>query len=249
MITGQTRVTVRAPSDAAVTELWVQVGTDVAPPSTPGTVTKVTATSGQTVTLTLPGPTSRTADHTMHAAAWAAGAGGAAALPPSRLTTLALRTPITLAPSGRDAYGTVFGWETQNRIRSGNTSTNTYRGLWWYGALLAVLGGRTVTKAEVHVYRADGGPGGAMPLDVGTHSYTTRPSGRPTISGVTQKGSVGRNTAAWVDVGTSLGQALSAGTAKGLGVAYDTTDVNRVWVGQSATADGEIRITHTDYAT
>lgn len=161
-----------------------------------------------------------------------------------------LQSPIVFYPHSRNAFGRVLGWENAGRVRGGNTSDNTYKGLWMYGtAIHDALAGRTVTSARITVARGDGGPAAPMALDLAGHRLASQTSGPPLMDRIgTLTPPVPRNTTTQLPVNTAYAQSLSEGTYLGFGVWYDSPDVYHTWFGQNAPDDGKLEIWHSDYA-
>ena len=155
-----------------------------------------------------------------------------------------LPNPLVYYPTVRNAYGTTYGWENQSRVRHGNTSSNVYRGIWCYNN--PAYPGLVVTSAAILLYRKDGGPTGAMAVNLGTHNYTSQPGGRPTVDNLGFRGSIPRMSSQWVDI-SGFGSAFVNHSVRGFGIAYDAVSATYTYVGQPVSDDGVVHVAHADF--
>jgi len=166
-------------------------------------------------------------------------------------------TPLPASPQRAEASSSA-SWRstddwTNGYVYQGEYSTNgVYRGLWFYGSNpFPSLRGQpyTVTDVKIRMRRTtSGGDGGNSAVWVGTHNYSSKPSGTPTISDARNVG-----TLAWggetkeFDLPNSWGRDLIEGDIRGFGLfKSDGNPYLRTEGVSNYELDGRVTITFTD---
>jgi len=116
-----------------------------------------------------------------------------------------------------------YGWDAGNTLTQGEYSGfGNHRGLMYFDAssIQTALAGKTIKSVRLYMTRKNsGGDSASSMLSFYLHNYASQPVGMPALG--TSLGGLGsfvRNESKWITLPNSVGDALKAGTAKGLAI-------------------------------
>lgn len=163
-----------------------------------------------------------------------------------------------LTCSSSRSYNTGLGlWPSDTGTYVYQAGERNYRGLWFYGTSIAatLAGYNAVTGLEIYVQRVNTAHGvnGAANVRIGTHSYTSQPSGAPTIVNLVIPGTLNRGEGKWFNMASWWSQAyyaLGTGQWRGFGLQYQTTSYSSPYYMYAygvGTNSGKIKLTWNKY--
>lgn len=152
---------------------------------------------------------------------------------------------VTIKSISGDTYrSSVYNnWKKDNTARQGDYGYGDCNGCWFFGTQFNQFKGKSISKIELTIKRISGGSYSGVSLQVKTHNYASRPSGKPSYGS-----SCGSVTIAVGDSGkltitnSTILNAISNGTVKGFGIqsAYNS--------GSYAVCSGSVtmKVTYTE---
>lgn len=128
---------------------------------------------------------------------------------------------VTIKSNSGDTYrSSVYNnWKKDNTTRQGDYGYGDCNGCWFFGSQFNQFKGKNVTKIELTIKRISGGSYSGVALQVKTHNYTSRPSGKPSYGSScgSVKIAVG-DTGKLTITNSTILNAISNGTVKGFGI-------------------------------
>ncbi|MCM3639691.1 poly-gamma-glutamate hydrolase family protein [Priestia aryabhattai] len=133
----------------------------------------------------------------------------------------------TSADSWRDNFG--GQWYGQNEVVQGYWGGyGKYRGLWFFGSSPSdTVKGKTIKRIRLYVEReSKGGNSGGVTVYFKPHTYTSKPSGVPSLSSTSTTSSFKWGDDKWVTIPSSFYAGFQDGTYKGIGIYINSTNSN-----------------------
>ena len=136
---------------------------------------------------------------------------------------------ITVKSTSGDTYrSSVYNnWKKDNTVRQGDYGYGDCNGIWLFGDQFEQFKGKNITKVVITISRQEGGSYSAVNLNIKTHNYKTRPSGKPSYVATVGTLGLAVNTTdkkTITDTSNAIITGLKAGTIKGIGLqsTYDS---------------------------
>ena len=136
---------------------------------------------------------------------------------------------VTVKSTSGDTYrSSVYNsYKNDNTVRQGDYGYGDCNGIWLFGDQFDQLKGKNITKVVITIRRQDGGQSSSVALNIKTHNYKTRPSGKPSYVGTVGTLGLAVNTSdkkTITDKNNAIITGLKAGTIKGIGLqsTYDS---------------------------
>ena len=153
---------------------------------------------------------------------------GNVSVPGSSAPVVTAKTVTVKSTSGDTYRGSVYNnWKKDNTVRQGDYGYGDCNGIWLFGDQFEQFKGKDITKVVITISRQDGGQYASVDLNIKTHNYKSRPSGKPSYVGTVGTlglavNSSGRKTI--TDTNNAIIAGLKAGTIKGIGLqtTYDS---------------------------
>lgn len=128
---------------------------------------------------------------------------------------------VTIKSNSGDTYrSSVYNnWKKDNTCRQGDYGYGDCNGCWFFGSQFNQFKGKSISKIELTIKRISGGSYSGVSLQVKTHNYTSRPSGKPSYG--SSCGSVSitvGNSGKLTITNSTILNAISNGTVKGFGI-------------------------------
>lgn len=159
--------------------------------------------------------------------------------------TTSTKKTITIKSNSGDTYrSSVYNnWKKDNTCRQGDYGYGDCNGCWFFGSQFNQFKGKSISKIELTIKRISGGSYSGVSLQVKTHNYTSRPSGKPTYGSSCGSVSIAiGNSGKLTITNSSILNAISNGTVKGFGIqsAYNS--------GSYAVCSGSVsmKVTYTE---
>lgn len=159
--------------------------------------------------------------------------------------TTSTKKTITIKSNSGDTYrSSVYNnWKKDNTCRQGDYGYGDCNGCWFFGSQFNQLKGKSISKIELTIKRISGGSYSGVSLQVKTHNYSSRPSGKPTYGSSCGSVSIAvGNSGKLTITNSSILNAISNGTVKGFGIqsAYNS--------GSYAVCSGSVtmKVTYTE---
>ena len=137
---------------------------------------------------------------------------------------------VTIKSKSGDTYrSTVYdSWKKDNTVRQGDYGYGDCNGIWLFGDQFEQFKGKNITKVVITISRQEGGSYSSVDLNIKTHNYKTRPSGKPSYVGTVGTLGLAVNTTdkkTITDTSNAIITGLKAGTIKGIGLqsTYDSS--------------------------
>ena len=136
---------------------------------------------------------------------------------------------ITIKSISGDTYrSSVYNnWKKDNTCRQGDYGYGDCNGCWFFGTQFNQFKGKSISKIELTIKRISGGSYSGVSLQVKTHNYTSRPSGKPSYGSNCGSVSIAVGSSGKLTITNStILNALSNGTIKGFGIqsAYNSSN-------------------------
>jgi phage minor structural protein len=133
----------------------------------------------------------------------------------------------TWTSSGGDSWRENFSgsWVAGEVVQGKwNNTWGIYRGLWYMPSTMSsTVNGKTIKKIRVYAKRLKGsGNGDRVPIYIRPHTYSSRPSGQPQYQNTWTRVDLLPNEERWVTLNSDFYTFFRNGTAKGLGVWYES---------------------------
>ena len=130
---------------------------------------------------------------------------------------------VTIKSKSGDTYrSTVYNsYKGDNTVRQGDYGYGDCNGIWLFGDQFKQFEGKNITKVVITISRQEGGQYASVDLNIKTHNYKTRPSGKPSYVGTVGTLGLAVNTSGKktiTDKNNAIITGLKAGTIKGIGL-------------------------------
>ena len=128
---------------------------------------------------------------------------------------------ITIKSNSGDTYrSSVYNnWKKDNTCRQGDYGYGDCNGCWFFGSQFNQFKGKSISKIELTIKRISGGSYSGVSLQVKTHNYTSRPSGKPSYGSSCGSVSIAVGSSGKLTITNStILNAISNGTVKGFGI-------------------------------
>jgi hypothetical protein len=152
---------------------------------------------------------------------------------------------ITIKSISGDTYrSSVYNnWKKDNTCRQGDYGYGDCNGCWFFGTQFNQFKGKSISKIELTIKRISGGSYSGVALQVKTHNYASRPSGKPSYGSSCGSVSIAVGDSGKLTITNStILNAISNGTVKGFGIqsAYNS--------GSYAVCSGSVtmKVTYTE---
>lgn len=152
---------------------------------------------------------------------------------------------VTIKSNSGDTYrSSVYNnWKKDNTCRQGDYGYGDCNGCWFFGSQFNQFKGKSISKIELTIKRISGGSYSGVSLQVKTHNYTSRPSGKPSYGSSCGSVSIATGDSGKLTITNStILNAISNGTVKGFGIqsAYNS--------GSYAVCSGSVtmKVTYTE---
>lgn len=135
---------------------------------------------------------------------------------------------VTIKSNSGDTYrSSVYNnWKKDNTCRQGDYGYGDCNGCWFFGSQFNQFKGKSISKIELTIKRISGGSYSGVSLQVKTHNYTSRPSGKPSYGSSCGSVSIAvGNSGKLTITNSTILNAISNGTVKGFGIqsSYNTS--------------------------
>ena len=155
--------------------------------------------------------------------------GGDVSVPSTPAPVKSTKTVIIKSKSGDTYRSSVYNsWKKDNTVRQGDYGYGDCNGIWLFGDQFEQFKGKDITKVVITISRQEGGQYASVDLNIKTHNYKSRPSGKPSYAGTVgtlglEVNTSGRKTI--TDTNNAIITGLKAGTIKGIGLqsTYDSS--------------------------
>lgn len=128
---------------------------------------------------------------------------------------------VTIKSISGDTYrSSVYNnWKKDNTCRQGDYGYGDCNGCWFFGSQFNQFKGKSISKIELTIKRISGGSYSGVSLQVKTHNYTSRPSGKPSYGSSCGSVSIATGDSGKLTITNStILNAISNGTVKGFGI-------------------------------
>lgn len=128
---------------------------------------------------------------------------------------------VTIKSISGDTYrSSVYNnWKKDNTARQGDYGYGDCNGCWFFGSQFNQFKGKSISKIELTIKRISGGSYSGVSLQVKTHNYTSRPSGKPSYGSSCGSVSIATGDSGKLTITNStILNAISNGTVKGFGI-------------------------------
>lgn len=128
---------------------------------------------------------------------------------------------VTIKSNSGDTYrSSVYNnWKKDNTCRQGDYGYGDCNGCWFFGSQFNQFKGKSISKIELTIKRISGGSYSGVSLQVKTHNYASRPSGKPTYGSSCGSVSIATGDSGKLTITNStILNAISNGTVKGFGI-------------------------------
>lgn len=152
---------------------------------------------------------------------------------------------ITIKSISGDTYrSSVYNnWKKDNTCRQGDYGYGDCNGCWFFGSQFNQLKGKSISKIELTIKRISGGSYSGVALQVKTHNYASRPSGKPSYGSSCGSVSIATGNSGKLTITNStILNAISSGTVKGFGIQSSYNSSNYAVCSGSVT----MKVTYTE---
>lgn len=128
---------------------------------------------------------------------------------------------VTIKSNSGDTYrSSVYNnWKKDNTCRQGDYGYGDCNGCWFFGSQFNQFKGKSISKIELTIKRISGGSYSGVSLQVKTHNYASRPSGKPSYGSSCGSVSIAvGNSGKLTITNSTILNAISNGTVKGFGI-------------------------------
>lgn len=128
---------------------------------------------------------------------------------------------VTIKSISGDTYrSSVYNnWKKDNTCRQGDYGYGDCNGCWFFGTQFNQFKGKSISKIELTIKRISGGSYSGVALQVKTHNYASRPSGKPSYGSSCGSVSIAVGDSGKLTITNStILNAISNGTVKGFGI-------------------------------
>lgn len=154
--------------------------------------------------------------------------GGNVSVPSTPAPVKSTKTVTVKSKSGDTYRSSVYNsWKKDNTVRQGDYGYGDCNGIWLFGDQFEQFKGKNITKVVITISRQEGGQYASVDLNIKTHNYKSRPSGKPSYVGTVGTLGLAVNTTdkkTITDTSNAIITGLKAGTIKGIGLqsTYDS---------------------------
>lgn len=152
---------------------------------------------------------------------------------------------VTIKSISGDTYrSSVYNnWKKDNTCRQGDYGYGDCNGCWFFGTQFNQFKGKSISKIELTIKRISGGSYSGVALQVKTHNYTSRPSGKPSYGSSCGSVSIAvGNSGKLTITNSTILNAISNGTVKGFGIQSSYNSSNYAVCSGSVT----MKVTYTE---
>lgn len=152
---------------------------------------------------------------------------------------------VTIKSISGDTYrSSVYNnWKKDNTCRQGDYGYGDCNGCWFFGSQFNQFKGKSISKIELTIKRISGGSYSGVSLQVKTHNYTSRPSGKPSYGSSCGSVSIAvGNSGKLTITNSTILNAISNGTVKGFGIQSTYNSSNYAVCSGSVT----MKVTYTE---
>lgn len=152
---------------------------------------------------------------------------------------------VTIKSNSGDTYrSSVYNnWKKDNTCRQGDYGYGDCNGCWFFGSQFNQFKGKSISKIELTIKRISGGSYSGVSLQVKTHNYTSRPSGKPSYGSSCGSVSIATGDSGKLTITNStILNAISNGTVKGFGIQSTYNSANYAVCSGSVT----MKVTYTE---
>ena len=152
---------------------------------------------------------------------------------------------ITIKSISGDTYrSSVYNnWKKDNTCRQGDYGYGDCNGCWFFGTQFNQFKGKSISKIELTIKRISGGSYSGVALQVKTHNYASRPSGKPSYGSSCGSVSIAVGSSGKLTITNStILNAISNGTVKGFGIQSTYNSSNYAVCSGSVT----MKVTYTE---
>ena len=155
--------------------------------------------------------------------------GGNVSVPSTPAPVKSTKTVTIKSKSGDTYRSTVYNsWKKDNTVRQGDYGYGDCNGIWLFGDQFEQFKGKNITKVVITISRQEGGQYASVDLNIKTHNYKSKPSGKPSYVGTVGTLGLAVNTSGSktiTDKNNAIIAGLKAGTIKGIGLqsTYDSS--------------------------
>ena len=156
-------------------------------------------------------------------------AGGEVQIPGGSAPVVTTKTVVIKSTSGDTYRSTVYdSYKRDNTVRQGDYGYGNCNGVWFFGDQFEQFKGKNITKVVITISRQEGGQYADVALNIKTHNYKSRPSGKPSYVATVGTLNLGVNSSGnktITDTSNAIITGLKAGTIKGIGLqsTYDSS--------------------------
>ena len=154
--------------------------------------------------------------------------GGDVSVPSTPAPVKSTKTVTIKSKSGDTYRSTVYNsWKKDNTVRQGDYGYGDCNGIWLFGDQFEQFKGKNITKVVITISRQEGGQYADVDLNIKTHNYKSRPSGKPSYVATVGTLNLAVNSSeskTITDTSNAIITGLKAGTIKGIGLqtTYDS---------------------------
>jgi len=152
---------------------------------------------------------------------------------------------VTIKSNSGDTYrSSVYNnWKKDNTARQGDYGYGDCNGCWFFGTQFNQFKGKSISKIELTIKRISGGSYSGVALQVKTHNYASRPSGKPSYGSSCGSVSIAVGSSGKLTITNStILNAISSGTVKGFGIQSSYNSSNYAVCSGSVT----MKVTYTE---
>ena len=152
---------------------------------------------------------------------------------------------VTIKSNSGDTYrSSVYNnWKKDNTCRQGDYGYGDCNGCWFFGSQFNQFKGKSISKIELTIKRISGGSYSGVALQVKTHNYSSRPSGKPSYGSSCGSISIAvGNSGKLTITNSTILNAISSGTVKGFGIQSSYNSSNYAVCSGSVT----MKVTYTE---
>lgn len=152
---------------------------------------------------------------------------------------------VTIKSNSGDTYrSSVYNnWKKDNTCRQGDYGYGDCNGCWFFGTQFNQFKGKSISKIELTIKRISGGSYSGVALQVKTHNYASRPSGKPSYGSSCGSVSIAVGSSGKLTITNStILNAISSGTVKGFGIQSTYNSSNYAVCSGSVT----MKVTYTE---
>ena len=152
---------------------------------------------------------------------------------------------ITIKSISGDTYrSSVYNnWKKDNTCRQGDYGYGDCNGCWFFGTQFNQFKGKSISKIELTIKRISGGSYSGVALQVKTHNYASRPSGKPSYGSSCGSVSIAvGNSGKLTITNSTILNAISNGAVKGFGIQSSYNSSNYAVCSGSVT----MKVTYTE---